>query len=72
MAKKVSYEEMIKELEGIVKLIDSEELSLDDAIKNYEKGIKLYNKLNSILSKAEGKIKIIKDNEEQDFLDERD
>ncbi|WP_035290182.1 exodeoxyribonuclease VII small subunit [Clostridium sp. KNHs214] len=72
MAKKVSYEEMIKELEGIVKLMDSEELSLDDAIKNYEKGIKLYNKLNSILSTAEGKIKIIKDNEEKDFLDERD
>ncbi|WP_102400854.1 exodeoxyribonuclease VII small subunit [Haloimpatiens massiliensis] len=72
MAKKVSYEEMIKELEGIVKLMDSEELSLDDAIKNYEKGIKLYNKLSSILSTAEGKIKIIKDNEEKDFLDERD
>ncbi|WP_138204484.1 exodeoxyribonuclease VII small subunit [Haloimpatiens lingqiaonensis] len=72
MAKKISYEEMLKELEGIVKLMDSEELSLDDAIKNYEKGIKLYNKLNSTLSTAEGKIKIIKDEEEKDFLDERE
>lgn len=72
MVKKVSYESMVKQLEEIVEVMDDEQLSLDEAIKNYEKGMQLYNKLYKLLEQAEGKIKIIKDNEEKDFLDARD
>lgn len=72
MAKKVSYEDMINELEKIADSMENDELNLDDAIKNYQKGIKLYDKLSKMLNEAEGKIKIIENGEEKDFLDKED
>ncbi|WP_392486392.1 exodeoxyribonuclease VII small subunit [Haloimpatiens sp. FM7315] len=68
MAKQKSYEEMMKELENIVRLME-EDLSLESSMKNYENGIKIYHKMYKILNEAEGKIKIIKDKEEKDFLE---
>lgn len=68
--KEESYESMLTKLEEIVGEMDSKELPLNDAMKKYEDGIKLCNKLYSMLSKAEGKIKIIKNGTEEDFLPE--
>lgn len=68
--KEDTYGNMILKLEKMVDTMDSQDLSLEDAMKNYEEGIKLCNKLYSLLNKAEGKIKILKDGEavEEDFL----
>ena len=68
--KEESYESMLNKLEEIVDEMDSKELPLNDAMKKYEDGIKLCNKLYSMLNKAEGKIKIINNGTEEDFSPE--
>ena len=50
--------------------MENDELSLEEAMKNYEDGIKLSNKLYKILNEAEGKIKLLTENGEIDFNDE--
>ena len=40
-AKKQSYEENITQIDEILEKLESEELSLDDSISEYEKAIKL-------------------------------
>ncbi|MCR6515859.1 MULTISPECIES: exodeoxyribonuclease VII small subunit [Clostridium] len=69
MAKKVSYEDMYKELNEIIDNLDNNKLSLENSMKEYEKGVKLINKLNKTLSVYEGKLSIVRDNEEVE-LDE--
>ncbi|QAT40059.1 exodeoxyribonuclease VII small subunit [Clostridium sp. JN-9] len=72
MPKKVeSYEEMMKRLESIVNKMDGSELSLSEAMKNYEEGIKLCNLLYKTLNEAEEKIKILTDQGEQNFTSEK-
>ncbi|MFD3157388.1 exodeoxyribonuclease VII small subunit [Haloimpatiens sp. FM7330] len=70
MAKKKSYEEMMSELENVINLMENNDVSLEDAIKNYEKGMKLYYKLYKRLDEAEGKIKILNEHGEENFLKE--
>lgn len=64
MAKKVSYENMLQNLKDILENLENNELTLEEAMKEYEKGTKLINKLYKTLNEYEGKISIIKDNEE--------
>lgn len=68
--KKETYESLMSELEKIVEDMDNNELSLDDSIKYYENGVKISNKLYKLLNDAEGKIKVLMDNEEKDFVNE--
>jgi exodeoxyribonuclease VII small subunit len=69
MAKKnESYESMMTRLEDIVSAMENSELSLDESMKYYEEGIKICNKLYKILNEAEGKIKILNNNLEEDFM----
>lgn len=45
-----TFEEALKELEGIVEALENEDVLLDDAVKKYKKGLELsklcYDKLN--------------------------
>ena len=61
MAKKNNFEDNMKELESIVNLMDEDEMSLDDTLKNFEKGVDLYEKCKEQLEKIENKISILKD-----------
>lgn len=73
MVRKIeSYEVMIKRLEEITQTMDRSELPLDEAIKKYEEGIKLCNKLYKMLNEAEGKIKIVTESGEDDFIKENE
>lgn len=65
--RKQNYEDMIKKLQGIIEKMENENLSLDDAIKNYEEGIKLTNNLYKALNEAEGKINILTSRGEEEF-----
>lgn len=65
--KKESFENMLEKLEIIVESMDNGEITLEDSMKSYEEGIKLCNKLYKVLSDAEGKIKVLEDNKEEDF-----
>jgi exodeoxyribonuclease VII, small subunit len=68
--KKESYEEMLVKLEKLINLMEQGESSLDDSIKNYEEGIKLCNTLYKMLNEAEGKVKVLNDGVEEDFINE--
>jgi len=63
-----SYESMVKKLEDIIYSMENKELTLQETMKSYEQGIKLCNKLYKYLNEAEGKIKILSNGQEQDFL----
>ncbi len=65
--KKESFENMLEKLETIVESMDNGEITLEDSMKSYEEGIKLCNKLYKVLNDAEGKIKILEDDKEEDF-----
>lgn len=67
--KKESFESLIAEVENIIHIMENEEVSLESSIKNYEEGIKLCNKLYKILNEAEGKIKILTQDGEKDFIE---
>jgi len=51
-----SYEEKFQELKEFVNSFEGDELSLEIAMNNYEKGIKLCNELYKELKEVEGKI----------------
>lgn len=53
------FETMLKKLEETSQKLKSEEISLADAIKSYEEGIKYYNECNDILEKASQKIETL-------------
>ena len=51
-----SFEKSLLELENIVKKLESEEISLDESITLFEKGVSLSNKCRKFLENAENKI----------------
>lgn len=59
MVKKQSFEASLKELEEIVKEMESGNLSLEEAIKKYEHGIKQSKYCNAFLNTTERKIMLL-------------
>jgi exodeoxyribonuclease VII small subunit len=55
------FESALKELENIVRELESGEVSLDESLTKFESGIKLYKKCRQTLDGAEKKIKILSD-----------
>ena len=51
-----SFEELLKELESVVNSLENKDISLDDAVKNYEKGLELSKKCYEMFSSVEEKI----------------
>ena len=64
------YESSFRELEKIIKELESKDISLEDSIKKYEKGIELYKYLNNTLKAYEGKIKTIAE-ENSEFIEDK-
>ena len=54
--KKQSYQENITQIDEILEKLESEELSLDDSISEYEKAIKLIKDSEKLLEAGEGKV----------------
>ena len=57
--KKKTFEETFRKLEETSEILKSDNISLEEAIKNYEKGIKYYKECREILKNAEQKIETI-------------
>jgi exodeoxyribonuclease VII small subunit len=55
------FETSLKELEKIVRELESGDVNLDQSLKKFEQGIDLYRKCRSTLETAEKKIKILSD-----------
>ena len=70
MAKKESYEEMLVKLQNILDSLENGEINIEESMKAYEEGVKLVNKLYKTLNTLEGKISLVKNEKEVEFIDE--
>lgn len=62
MVEKKSFEQSMGELEEIVRRLEGGDLTLDDSIAAFEKGIMLTRECENILNKAKGKVeKLVRD-----------
>lgn len=62
----LTYEEAIKKLNEILEDLEEDDSTLDESVKKFKEGIKLYNYCNKLLSKAEGEVTLLlKDNLEE-------
>jgi exodeoxyribonuclease VII small subunit len=59
MSKKQNFEESLNALESIVNQMEKGELSLEDSLKEYEKGMGLVRNCQKTLTDAEQRIKVI-------------
>lgn len=73
---KLSYEEALDELEKILEALEKDHHTLEESLEMFKRGIELYKYCNNILSKTEGEIKILLDEDksldEYDFIKEED
>lgn len=67
MAEK-SFEDKMLNLELIKKDLEKDDLSLDDAVKKFEDGMKISRECREILDNAEKKITILLEGEEKNFV----
>ena len=58
-AKKVNFEQSLEELEALVEQMEEGELSLEDSLKAFEKGIKLTRSCQQALKEAEQKVQLL-------------
>lgn len=59
MGQEMHFEQSISELEEIVRQLEKGELTLEDSLKQFEKGISLARKCQDVLQKAEQKIETL-------------
>jgi exodeoxyribonuclease VII small subunit len=59
MTKKFDFNKGLLELEGIVKTMESGDLSLEDSLKYFEQGVQLTRQCQLALSEAEQKIALL-------------
>lgn len=59
MSKVIHFEQSITELEEIVRQLEKGELTLEDSLKQFEKGIGLARKCQDVLNQAEQKIETL-------------
>ena len=72
MAKSFNFEKSINELEQLVSTMEKGELSLEQSLKNFEKGIELTRKCQQALTEAEQKVLILTDNGTLDEFSRKD
>jgi len=67
---KFNFEESMDSLETIVKGLETGELSLDESIKNFEQGAKIYKDCKKYLGEVEKKVQVLTDSLEESSLDD--
>ena len=74
--KAIDFEKSLKQLETLVDKLEKGDLSLEDALKNFEQGVKLTRECKQALQNAEQKISVMskEDNDwiEKDLSDDKD
>lgn len=70
MSENKTFEESLAELEKIASKLESGDLGLDEAIKEFEKGIKLSKECSEKLDQAEKKINILVQGENGELEEE--
>ncbi len=67
--KKETFETAIKKLEAIISSLDNDDLTLKEALANFEKGVKLMRTCDNHLRNAEGKLKELLKGENGEFVE---
>ena len=57
--KEIAFETALRKLEGIVENLENGELSLEDALKQYEEGVKMADFCTKRLTEAEKKVEVL-------------
>ena len=57
--KEIDFETALKKLETIVNRLENGELSLEDALKQYEEGVRMADLCSKRLSEAEKKVEVL-------------
>lgn len=70
MKVKKNFEESMSELEKIVNKLEVGDLSLDESLEQFTKGIELYRYCNKVLNDVEGKIKVILKDDDNNLFEE--
>ena len=70
MKKSERFEELLKELEMTVNKLEEGNLSLEDSLEAFEKGIKLSKKCKRILDSTEQKVNILIKSEDGSIIEE--
>lgn len=63
------FEENINELDSLVVQLESNQLSLEDALKAFEKGVKLSQECQLVLTQAEQKVQILLEKQDGEHLE---
>ncbi len=66
--KAVDFELAMTDLESLIDKMEQDDLSLEESLTDFEKGISLLRICNSSLNNAEQRIKILTQGIEEDFL----
>ncbi|KSV59316.1 exodeoxyribonuclease VII small subunit [Acetivibrio ethanolgignens] len=61
MAKTKSLEASMEELEGVLKELEREEISLEDSFRLYNEGMKLLKSCNDMIDKVEKKLVVLEE-----------
>jgi exodeoxyribonuclease VII small subunit len=63
------FEENLSELDTLVTQLESNQLSLEEALKAFEKGVKLSQECQSVLTQAEQKVQILLEKQDGEHLE---
>ncbi len=55
----IDFEQAFSQLEELIKNLESNDLSLEEALKTFEQGIQLTQRCQKVLNKAEQKVQIL-------------
>ena len=55
----LSYEDALKELKDIIEDLEKDEISLNDSVDTFKRGVELYKYCNELTSTAEGEVKLL-------------
>lgn len=69
--KKENFEKNLKELEEVVKSLESGNVRLDDMLSLFERGIKLTKSCTKLLDEAEQKINVLVKGENGELVEEK-
>ena len=67
---KVDFEKALIELETLVETMEQGDISLEDSLKQFERGVELTRQCQTALKEAEQKVQILIDKSEQAELEE--
>ena len=70
MKKKLTFEEGMAELEGLVQALEAGQLPLEESFKTYERAVKLKAELSALLDEGDRRIRVLTEDGERELAEE--